>query len=241
MSPSESDLRAALHDGEDRGGLNVDHLIVHAQVAVAQRRQRLLSGAAIVAVVLGTGTGIGYLAGHGSTESAGSSNAGAGAALAPSGGSYTRGAAAPQQGTRNDVEHSAAQASFPQYALPGGGGLSQFGANGPLFSKPVASVVVCSYGTATRPRRLVLGGQDAKDLATSLENAPTNPLKTVCNPPTVHDFAVVGVAPNGTRTGVVTAELSDPPCAGRVTNGTAVRYGWAPPPDLLDRLLKLTE
>jgi hypothetical protein len=231
MSPSESDLRAALHDGEGRGGLNVNSLIAHAEAVAAQRRARLMSGAAIVAVVLGTGVGIGYLAGHGSTESGSSSNAGAGTAMQPNTpahsdrryGAVGGGAA---NGSAADVAQAPCPKRFPQYELPGGGGLNSFGANGPLFTKPVASIVVCAYGD--HRARLDLRGRQATALAASLENAPKATHSAPCaGGPSTEQLAILPIALNGSRAPTVTVTF--PTCGSMATNGTAVRYDWTPP------------
>jgi hypothetical protein len=242
MSPSESDLRAALHDGEDSGGLNVDHLIVHAQAAGAQHRQRLLSGAMITAVVLGSGVGIGFLTTHHSSESAANNgaaaNAGGGQALRRSsdyGDAAGKSAQAPVSGLRNDVAHGTAASSVPcpttvpKYELPGGGGLTQFGADGQLFSKPVRYVLVCAYAEGKQSGRLALSGAPAKDLAAGLEAAPKTPLASpLCRGASgTRSLALLAYAADGSAAGRVTATF--PTCGSMVTNGTAVRYDWTPP------------
>jgi hypothetical protein len=137
-------------------------------------------------------------------------------------------------------------ASVPRYLLPGGGS-PQFGANQPLFSRPVTSVVVCSYGTTTQalgrhppvPARLPLHGTLASRLVAGLEK----PSAASCAAPTAslgHPLAIIGLAADGSKVATVTATLSADGCAVQVTNGTALRRNWTPPRDLRNLLLALT-
>ena len=120
-------------------------------------------------------------------------------ALSPSEGAYTRarqncdsitegvGAAfSPERACPGAHDRTAAgtqnvscPSSPSQQLLPGGGSPGQFGASGPLFDKPVASLVLCGYSfgpnvSATSPAhgRKVVSGTAAQQLVTSLENAP---------------------------------------------------------------------
>lgn len=271
MSPSEFDLRAALHDGEGGDDLNVDQLIQHARARVTQRRVRLLSGAAIVAVVAGVATGGTLLAaGNGSQHSlandqradtsAGSAPGGQAAkarAPAPVGGhgaarsSRTAAPTAPAQGGIVPMERSAATCPRrPPPPLPGGRSPDQSGTGGPLFTKPVVSIVVCGYGNMlTRvsapnghPARLELHDGAATRLAASLESAPKVKLHVMCpdyRTAATQQVAIIGIAANGTGAGTVTTTIGMPPCAVEVTNGTAVRYDWSPPADIARRLAAL--
>jgi hypothetical protein len=251
MSPSEFDLRAALHHGEG-DDLNVDQLVLGARARAAQRRVRLLSTAAVVAVVAGASVGIAQLAGN-NGEQAGSNAAGAGsAATNPNAdsayGARSQAKSAPQRALA-PLSGVACPTTPPHYLLPGGGSPGQFGSGGPLFSKPVSSVVVCAYGSAlqkaTEPRshpvRLELQDGAATRLAASLENASKTPVMASCpGASTEQEFAIIGVATDGTRLPAVTASLADSACVSKVTNGTAIRYQWSPPQDLRERLLALT-
>jgi hypothetical protein len=259
MSPTEFDLRAALHDGDD-DNLNVDQLVLGARARAAQRRVRMMSTAAIVLVVASAGVGGTLLvrsgsdtksaadAKHGTTSDLGSvygaaSGNGGGLAAAPSA------PAAP----RALAEKSApgCPAALPTYLLPGGGSPGQFGADGPLFSKPVSTVVVCAYDTSLRPAsrgsqhpaRLVLHDGQATQLAASLENARKTRKQELC--PYIRSadqrpIAVIGIGTDGNRVGTVTTTLSEPACNVVVTNGTAIRYQWTPPKDLANVLDELT-
>jgi hypothetical protein len=266
MSPSEFDLRAALHDGED-GDLNVDQLIERGRARVTQRRVRLLSGAAIVAVVAGVATGGTLLAtaDNGSKPSlANAQDAGRTAAAAPgpaaaSGGGAAGGAAvsgprAPASPMPSSAQPAAAATTacpqtLPRYSPPGGGSPGQFGASGPLFSKPVATVVVCGYGSGFSrvsapthaPARLELHDGAAARLVASLESAPKVKPQVMCpdyRTADVQQIAIIGVTSAGTPTGTpVTTTIGLPACDVRVTNGTAIRYDWSPPADIARRLV----
>jgi hypothetical protein len=253
MSPTEFDLRAALHDGDDDANLNVDRLILDARARAAQRRGRLMSGAAIAVVVATAGVGGTLLVRNGNT--ADSSKAAGGAAAASHGANLDKNAGsaalAPGSGARAAMSEAIdCPTSLPHYLLPGGGSPGQFGADQPLFSKSVSAVVVCAYGTAEKsslsatshhPARLELRGDDAKRLAASLENAPLTQAAAepvACEPGTTgtYPLAIIGVAANGTKVATVTVSMSS--CV-QVTNGTAIRYGWQPPSDLRKVLLEL--
>lgn len=251
MSPSESDLRAALQHG-DGDGLDVDHVVFAARARIAERRMRIVSGTAIVLVIAGAGVGGTLLARTGGSSVKNGSNAAAGGAADnakphPAAQSPANGG---QGGGRSVYSYAAVPCprAMPQYLLPGGGSPGQFGASGALFSKPVASVVVCAYGdTASKPvgktvqpGRLDIGDGQAKQLAQSLESAPKTPTPTGCSEgQQTHELAIIGLAADGSRVGTVTASLNTSTCGQQVTNGTAIRYGWTPPSALKSVLLAL--
>ncbi len=254
MSPSEFDLRAALHHGEG-DDLNVDQLVLGARARAAQRRVRLLSTAAVVAVVAGASVGIAQLAGNDS-EQAGSNAAGASSPANNPNADSAYGAAGSARSAPPRVNGPALPSGVacpttrPQYLLPGGGSPGQFGANQPLFRKAVSTVVVCAYGSAlqkasgphSHPVRLELRDGAATRLAASLENAAKAPPTDACGGAGgEYEFAIIGVTETEARAGTVTAAIAESGCdPGAVTNGTAVRYGWSPPQDLRARLLALT-
>jgi hypothetical protein len=242
MSPTEFDLRAALHDGDGDDNLNVDQLILGARAHAAQRRVRLLSTATIVLLVAGAGVG-GTLV----VRNDGGTNSTAGGAMVERHGanSDTGGkAGAPAPGALAPSGSADCPPSLPHYALPGGGSPGQFGADGRLFRKTVSSVVVCAYSTllstasknTSYAAQLTLAGAQAKRLADSLENAPTTRAAQACGAARTnrYDYAIVGITSDGTRLPSVVAS-----CA-LVTNGTAVRYSWTPPDDLQQLLFGTT-
>jgi hypothetical protein len=258
MSPSEFDLRAALHDGEG-DGVDVDRLVLSAQAHVAQRRARLLSAASVVAVLVGGGVGVGLISSSGHDSGGAASTAdGAqrvpqpGMEYAPASGSAggSAGAAlgpAPAHGgdLRTAGTAVACPATPPDYGRTAtGGGASAAGTS--LFGKTVSSVVVCAYGpdiqrvnsANTRPVRLELRDGAAIRLADSLESAPAAPAMAACeaNLTQPFDFAFIGVTRSGARAGTLVARLPDRSCGGVVTNGDTVRFHWSPPEDIRKRL-----
>lgn len=229
MSPSEFDLRAALHDGE---GDVPDASLIMAKASRAhyERRRRIVaiaSGAAAVAVVA---TGITLLARSGAREEGGAGGgdtaaAGAGAYPGAFQGSHrgaepNSSATAGSGGSADKAYELACPKRFPQQALPGGGGTNQFGADEPLFNAPVAAMTVCVYGTETRS--VYVDGSAAEGFASSLNSASgDDPLDCLRAEP---DLAMYAVDSSGTQLRVVTAT---PGCmAYHVTNGTAER--WVP-------------
>jgi hypothetical protein len=256
MSPTEFDLRAALHDGDD-DNLNVDQLILGARARAAQRRVRVMSTAAIVIVVACAGVGGTLLVRSGSgTHSAASAkdaDGHANSAYGAGGSALAPPAAAPRGALAEKTVGGcpAALPNLPNHRLPGGGGTRQFDTSGPLFSKPVSTVVVCAYDMSLRaasrgaqhPARLVLHDGQATRLAASLENARKTRKQELC--PNIRSadqrqIAVIGIGADGNRVGTVTTTLSEPACDVLVTNGTAIRYQWTPPKDLGNVLDELT-
>jgi hypothetical protein len=258
MSPSESDLRAALRHGED-GGFQVNaDAIMHEGQAIRGRRVRILSGTAAAVLVAAGAVGLAATRGGngGATSNAADKAAGGGrgalhgtpdlartvppAAPAPS-------KAVPGPGGGTQVTAGAqCPASAPHLLTPGGGGTGQFGADGALFAKPVKTLVVCSYATTvgSAPGRLVLSDRAATAVVSSMESArpePTAP--TPCDPgptSTTRLLDFIGVTSTGSALPPVTATLTFPTCNVRVTNGTAVRYNWSPPASLTDQLRGLS-
>jgi hypothetical protein len=268
MSPTEFDLRAALHDGEG-DGVDADRLIAVGQTRRAQRRVRVLSTAAVVVVVAGAGAGGAFLVANNDSNSANSggraaqydagAQSSAKGAVAGAGGAEAPAASLPSGSASRQTDQAAKSAaaavpcpnSLPRYLLPGGGSPGQFGSDGPLFSKAVTSVVVCSYGSQRQalgqqptsdPARLVLTGARATELANSLEHASMTRSNYPC--PTIrsadeHELVIIGVGADGATVGTVTTSLTKPACDVQVTNGTAVRYQWQPPADRQPTLLNL--
>ncbi|HZC71954.1 MAG TPA: hypothetical protein VE442_14775 [Jatrophihabitans sp.] len=265
MSPSEDDLRSALHEGDSKS-LDVDRLVLHARARVAQRRMHLLSGAAITVLVAAVGVGGAFLVNSGGSESGSASGgladrAGGAASLQHSAGKSdvrnapgVPAASTPVAGANADrplVGAVACPQTLPNSLVPRGGGPGKAGARGPLFKKPVAAVVVCAYGSTLEsvtqsghyPVRLVLTGKPAQQLAASLENAPSIRPEGLCPDYRLaaeQRIAIIGVDANGKQVGTVTTTVGRPPCDSEVTNGTVVRYAWTPPAWLERRLLALT-
>jgi hypothetical protein len=201
----------------------------------------LLGTVAVAVVVAGAGFGAAQLGGathHNPTDR--------GVPVGVAGGSAGKAPATP--GSAKYALPSAPSvscpATVPRYALPGGGSPGQFGSGGAMFDKPVSSVVVCGYRSATSPgtpTRLVLTGGKAAELVRSLENAAKQPQPAVCPAHrTAGPLAMIGVTASGAPTTTVTISTSSTDCEPTVTNGTAIRYDWSPPIDLLFDFAKLT-
>lgn len=248
MSPNEFQLRSALRDGEG-DHVDADTVIARArgmQQARHDRRVRYGSVAAAVAVVGGIGV-IGSLAlGGGHDGNASTAGKGGGVTNADGAGNYQgtgRGATAPSSravpaaaGPMADAAAVPCPTTPPNLALPGGGGSGQFGANGALFDKPVVSVKVCAYPrTGSSTASTVLAGGTATSLTESLEAAAkTVPEATKCPvgpaPADRGSLVIIGVDKGGQQLKPVVVTLT---CPSRVTNGTALRFNWTPPANLI--------
>jgi hypothetical protein len=256
MSPSEFDLRAALHDGEG-DHVNVDQLVLAARAGAASRRARLLSTAAIVAVVAGAGVGGALLASSGNDSRLANTQAG--------GGVYGRAATAPPHealGGAGTAGQGGAPVPAPVYgALSGAGSrcppaadatlrpaAAKLDADAPLFSRPVSTLLVCSYQLATRaksaasPTSVTLHGADARLVTASLEGAAKTPPTGRCpdiRSATQRNLVFQAFSPSGASAGEVTVSLAFSPCEVRVTSDNAVRYAWVPS-EAVARLLART-
>jgi len=162
MSPSESQLRAALRAGEGQP-VNPELVIAHARAVRHNRRMRVGSIAAAVIAVGGIGTGIAAL-NTGPNGSDGSSNTAGGAiagdkaaapeATAPRAAPGTAGAAGGSRGGNNGTDAASCPDKPIRLMIPGGGGTGQFGGSGPLFAEPVGSIRVCGYAAASLGGRI---------------------------------------------------------------------------------------
>ena len=251
MAPSEFDLRAALRDGEGDAP-NADRLIMAGQRRRAQRRARLLSTTVVVAVVGGVAFGATQLGGNSSSGGGGSQYAG-GAVGGSMGEPAHGGNSSAAEGGGVAAAPSAARAlsgvscpsAVPQYAAAPKG-VAHRATN--LFNRPVASIVVCAYGFTfdaassppRNPARLELAGNQATRFAISLETAPTTAPARPCANVSTEQYAVIPVDSAGNPFRPVTARLPGSACGSIVTNGTAVRYAWQPPPGVAARLERLT-
>jgi hypothetical protein len=237
MSPSEFDLRAALHEGEG-DAIDLAQLIAGAEARRAQRRVRIQSAAAVAAIVAVVGFGGSLLWSSGGGNNSSSS----GQSQLSRGSAPNAAAGGPAMGRLS----ASCPDSFPRYELPGGGSPGQFGSNGPLFDKPVSSVLVCSYGisqpkasSASSPTAVRLTGAKANELVSSLENAST--IRKHANCPLLENtgqaaVAMIGFTADGQKVATVTATLTVPPCNVEVSNGTAIRYNWQPPTSVLQAI-----
>ncbi|MDT4908896.1 MAG: hypothetical protein QOI69_2137 [Pseudonocardiales bacterium] len=254
MSPNEFQLRSALRDGEGEH-VNPDTVIARArgmQQARHDRRVRYGSVAAAVAIVGGIGVLGGVVLGGGDnkTSSAGGGGVGSSADQAQQGSRAASSAgpakAAPRApiapGPVRDATAVPCPSSPPNLLLPGGGGTGQFGAQGPLFSKPVESVKVCAYASSTVGvvPSTVLAGENATNLTKSMdESAKTLPASIKCPgvpaPTDRGSLVIIGLDKDGNQLKPVVVTLG---CPTRATNGTALRYNWSPPANITNLIIQ---
>jgi hypothetical protein len=244
MSPSESQLRAALHDGEG-AGVDPDAVISHAIGVRRDRRRRINAIAGGVAVVAVIGVGASVLSSSSNGRNGGSS------ADSAAGGAASRNgtAAAPRRPVSSATAAGglgrapAVAGTCPtapdHFALPGGGGSGQFGSTDPLFPASVTSIRVCGYPllASAGTRTIVLSGAEAQSLASSINASSTKAMKRLCPANTnfvggtLELYAVDGQG-NAVDPVVVTLEC----VASQATNGTGVRYLVSLPDNLLSLL-----
>lgn len=242
MSPSESQLRAALQDGEGDAP-DAGLLISHAVRVRYDRRRRITSIAGGVGVIAVVGVGLTALVSSGSdTEKAGGSSGGraasgysqndkaAGGAKAPS----AQGSSAAASSARPTTNPAAAggkidalncPATPARYLLPGGGGSGQFGSRDPLFASPVATVKACGYpqSSGAKARSAIYRGTTAAKIVSVLGSAPNMRTSASCTTDYVGgtiEILAVDAKGNALKPVVVTLNC----VSSQATNGTAVRY-----------------
>ena len=231
MSPTEDELRAALHLGEG-DALDADRVIRRAQAhgaAIRERRVRLASAAAVVAVVAGLGVGGGLILSRGSQTHSADRNAMN--VPAPSAG---EGKAAGNAGGGTSSAAAACPNTPPSPTTPTQGAAS-------LFPGSVNIISVCLYSraaqlepkVATNPQpNLVISGADVQRLVTSINSASTVRQALPCplyRTAAAVDLVLIGVQPDATALPPVVTQYRQNPCNLAITNGTAVRYNWPPP------------
>lgn len=237
MTPSENDLRAALRHGEAdaTAGPDVDRIIGAGRDRATQRRVRLLSGAAVVAVVTAAGVGGALLAGRGDKHEriAVGQKDNVPAQHAGTDGTALTGSARPA-GPAGPVGPANCPSALPNPTASGNGIGAPANTSGRLFGKPVVALVVCSYAegeSASSPATTVLQGPQAVVLRTSLENAAK--FRPAINCPTLiradeRSLAIYGVRSDGDRLTPVITKINAVPCRVIVTNGATTRYDWSP-------------
>lgn len=233
--PSEFDLRAALREGEgDQPSISK---VMIAGDARRRRRARIASAAVIVAVAGGLGATAAEFGGSGGSGGANSAELNRAAG----------GAAEPMPAGVNSLNDVACPATPPTYALSNQHSHGTYASTPQLLAGRVSSVVVCAYGPAVQaassgqrsPARLELAGHQAKQIARSLKTAPTAAPSTSCSSAPTDQYALIPVDASGKTGQPITAQLSGSGCA-LITNGTAIRYDWQPPPAVASKLDELT-
>jgi hypothetical protein len=258
MSPSESQLRAALQQGEGDAP-DAGALISHAVAVRRERRHRITSIATGVAVVAVIGVGMTALVSSSQDSDSGGSSVAGGSATRPraanAGGADAAGVPAESAAPRlNGSVSAAARGSIgtgaaakaviglkcpakpARYMLPGGGGSGQFGSGGPLFDSPVTAAKVCTYPqtASAHSQAHVYGTAAAHKIVAALESAPDQQQAASCAPNADYvggtvEILAVDAKGNPMKPVVVTLECR----ASQATNGTAVRYVMSLPDELL--------
>lgn len=239
MGPNESQLRAALRDGEGESP-DAGSLIFHAQRVRRERRRRISSiatGVAVVCLVVG---GVTALVNSGRDDHAGSSNGGGGYAAGSAGSAVRQGNAKAPAAVGSGASASAraeqllanAEAtvlhcptSASHYMLPGGGGINDFGSDSKLFAGQVVALKLCGYpSVASAPRTKVLDGSAATQLVSQLESAPSvaGGGGKCTETPVNGKVEILAVTTQHKAIKPVVLTLGCP--TSQATNGTAVRY-----------------
>lgn len=255
MGPNESQLRAALREGEGESP-DAGSLIFHARQVRRERRRRagsIATGVAVVGLVVG---GFTALATNGSHEQGGASGGGGYAAgSAGAAGSTDRlgnakapalgaSAASESDGQKEQLQAHAEAATRPcptsasHYMLPGGGGINDFGSDGKLFAGNVVSLKLCGYpSVASAPRTKVLDGSAATQLVATLESAPSvaGGGGKCTETPVNGKVEILAVNTQHKALKPVVITLGCP--TSQATNGTAVRYEHGLP-ELITSLLR---
>ncbi|MGH8960226.1 MAG: hypothetical protein ACRDWT_03330 [Jatrophihabitantaceae bacterium] len=240
MSPSESELRSFLRDGEGEP-IDPGAVIAHARAARHNRRVRLVSVAAAVVVVGAVSAGTAVLAGGNSgTPSANRhSHPGAAALATPT---TTRPAPGHATSPANPTGHAPCPVVPLHLMLPGGGGTGQFGADGPLYDGAVSSMQVCGYAAASVGAQArysnvtVISGAAAEEIATSLNAASTKQAMRNCPLLPIRELVIYAASRSGATIKPVVVDYT---CGTTATNGTATRYDWTPPRDVAATLNSL--
>jgi hypothetical protein len=229
MSPNEFQLRAVLHEGEGED-LDANRIIARARAIRHERRVRFASVAAVVAVVTGVGVAGGVALTRDDHHSA--SNTTAEKRASAGSGSSNYDASSPLTAASASA---ACPATVPRLLLPGGGSPGQFGADGPLFGDPVSSITVCGYIRDDKPlpQAVVVSGADAAQLAADAEAADQRGGGS-CGASAADEIQTFVLLATST-TGAAMNPVVDTVC-GTVTNGTALRYDWQPPKNIVDAL-----
>lgn len=255
MTWDESELRAALRDGEGQT-LSPGHIVALAE-ARQQRRHDRIRTAAVAVVVTGLfGGGIAALTQLGGSSESASSNSGGKYAQSGFGGDRAAGGAAGS--SAGAAGGKALHGSAPQPLAPGASAAgacpphpaairwpADKAANttAPLFTGKVTSITLCGYrGKLQRVQTLrgasVLRGAQAQELADSINASPAG-VRAISCPPPMYSRSVVLYPVSGTTPGATV--LLATTCGIDVTDGHAERLIWNPPADLSNALDAITK
>ena len=247
MSPTENELRAFLREGEGEipDAVSVMSNAMRVREARRKRITTVLSSAAAAVVVIG-GSVLLVNAGGSNDENAGSgglaqrvnntANAAGGADLGTNSEKHqSRSEASVMAPNANKSQRYNALMGLPMcpaspthLALPGGGGLNTFGADGKMWQQPPNAMRVCAYIGSNRPAsRMIYGPQVAK-IAHEVETAsvtriagPSCPTST----PSTAGRTIEIFALDADRNRLKPVVFDAPACGVvHATNGTASRY-----------------
>jgi len=236
MSPSESQLRAALLAGQGQA-VDADQVIRRAEALRRTRRARFGSIAAVVTVVAGVGVAAGVILSSNNSTTTASNSSGSVNGTADGAKSVATSTAGAQPNEPTTAGRGGCPAALPTLTVPSVG-------SGPMFSAPVGSILVCIYpetggGPLTRADgstlSVTLTGSPAAQLAAGLNAADTTmravpcPLYRTANGKML---VMIGMRADGTRMAPVEAHVLQNTCNTPVTNAAAVRYNWSPPASL---------
>jgi hypothetical protein len=249
----ESELRAALHEGEGQT-LSPGHIVALGEARQQRRHDRIRTAAVAVVVTGLCGGGIGALTQlNGSGESASNSAAGGQAYSNLDGEKAAAGPAA-----SGDRAAGGSAGSAPQPLAPGVAGTAascpphpaavrwpaEKAANttAPLFTGKLTAITLCGYrgkpqGVQTLHGVSTLRGAQAQELADSINASPAG-LRAISCPAPLYARSVVLYPVSGT-TPLPTVLLATT-CGIDVTDGHAARLVWNPPADLRNELDALT-
>ena len=255
MSPSEFDLRGALHDGEGEG-IDVEALIGHASAVQRTRHARrvqLASVAALVVLAGGVGTAVALRSpdtrtptadSAASAGSAGTAGQGSGAATVPKGAPMQAGPAM-SNGFDNSVNSGAGGRSDSVALPPCAATLatvphptaSAIPRPVAMFPGSVSVLRVCGYDGTGKLAHLADGtevsatytGADATAITHSIDAARSTKDPAELCPFVEHPVKTLTIAAGGSP--VVVAQ---PYCGGTVSNGATTRYDWTPPSQLVN-------
>lgn len=238
MSPTEDELRRALRE-EEGSGPDPATVIMRAAAYRSERRTKILSAVAAVAVVAGVGTGIGLV-----TTSGGSHKKEAGSAAGGTAqfGANSSAARAPQYGSGAAEGGAGDAAPAPASCPPSAPTVAAAtDTTRPLLTGPVSTVTVCGYlgtGTLVRdatshaPLTHTYAGSDATAIADALAKATPSSRALSCG----------AIPAGGLRSLVLYARYAtgaaaapivvDVGCGARLTNGTTTRASWQQPAQL---------
>lgn len=264
MSPTEKELRAFLREGEGDvpDAVSVMSNAMRVREARRKRMTTVLTSAAAAVVVIG---GSVLLVNTGrSNDDAGNGNTGGGLAQSANGGTTSTEAAA-NGGADFEDRRSASSKLAPKantsqrysammglpmcpatpthYALPGGGGLNSFGANGKMWKRTPNAMRICAYTGSTSPvSRLAYGDQ----VAAIAQDVETASVTSVVGPPCPTDTpsttgGTIEIYALDANRKPLKAVVFDVPACGAVhaTNGTASRYLTKLPSELASAVAKV--